>query len=89
MDVNAFCAGIRRDVEALKPWQEFMAVLPATMLDLVDMVEKAVRERDQALADLYAAKRRQMQNVRLLMDGERIAVGLDPAGGFDGPTGAD
>lgn len=31
----------------------------------------------------------QQSGIRLMNDDERIAAGLDPNGGFDGPTGAD
>ena len=35
------------------------------------------------------ASRPRSKPIRLMTDDERRAIGLDPNGGFDGPTGAD
>lgn len=37
----------------------------------------------------FAPRERPQKSVRLMTDAERRAAGLDPNGGFDGPTGAD
>lgn len=37
----------------------------------------------------FAPRERPKKSIRLMTDAERRAAGLDPNGGFDGPTGAD
>lgn len=37
----------------------------------------------------FAPRERQKRSIRLMTDAERRSAGLDPNGGFDGPTGAD
>lgn len=37
----------------------------------------------------FAPRERPKRSIRLMTDAERRAAGLDPNGGFDGPTGAD
>ena len=37
----------------------------------------------------FAPRERPQKSIRLVTDAERRAAGLDPNGGFDGPTGAD
>jgi hypothetical protein len=37
----------------------------------------------------FAPRERPKKSIRLMTDVERRAAGLDPNGGFDGPTGAD
>jgi hypothetical protein len=37
----------------------------------------------------FTPRERPKKSIRLMTDAERRAAGLDPNGGFDGPTGAD
>ena len=37
----------------------------------------------------FAPRERPQKPIRLMTDAERRAAGLEPNGGFDGPTGAD
>ena len=62
------------------------------LLDLTGRVapqDEPTVERQHDATNPFAPRERPQKPIRLMTDAERRAAGLDPNGGFDGPTGAD